>query len=184
MPRNINDPDYNEYVDYDIPESRTEPPRNDHENRGYEDYFASDGAQGDFFGPAFDDFFQKVENGVEDEITSSPNYHPYNPRAHDTWEQDEEKHHKHHEPDDMYQRSFDKVTYDDLRPNDFDNNHPDTIDFQMPSHDELQKKYKTVSTSASELIEHVVQYQPSTRRPIKKHPIKRKRRFRLTSKHR
>lgn len=26
----------------------------------------------------------------------------------------------------------------------------------MPSHDELQKKYKTVSTSASEVVEHVV----------------------------
>ena len=48
---------------------------------GYDDYFASDGGNGnDFFGPGFDNFFTKVENGIEDEIVTSPNYNPnYNP---------------------------------------------------------------------------------------------------------
>ena len=49
---------------------------------GYDDYFASDGGNGnDFFSPGFDNFFTKVENGIEDEIVTSPNYHPYNNRA-------------------------------------------------------------------------------------------------------
>ena len=30
----------------------------------------------------------------------------------------------------------------------------------MPSHDDLQKNYKTVSTSASEIREHVVEFNP------------------------
>ena len=87
----------------------------------------------------------------------------------------------------VFYRSFDEVTYNDLRPDVFDNNHPDTIDFEMPSHDDLQKKYKTVSTSASEIREHVVEFNPReeqrTRtkvRRLKKVPI---RRVRLTSKH-
>ena len=38
------------------------------ENNGYDEYFASDGTSGNFFGPAFDDFFTKVESGIDDEI--------------------------------------------------------------------------------------------------------------------
>ena len=79
-------------------------------------------------------------------------------------------------------RSFDEVTYNDLRPDVFDNNHPDTIDFEMPSHDDLQKKYKTVSTSASENKEHIVEFKPRGKlvKTLRKVPI---RRLRLTSKH-
>ena len=62
--------------------------------------------------------------------------------------------------EEAYSKSFDDVTYADLRPDDFDNNHPDTLEFAMPSHEELEKKYKTVSTSASELNAQVVQFKP------------------------
>ena len=63
---------------------------------GYDDYFASDGGNGnDFFGPGFDNFFTKVENGIEDEIVTSPNYNPnynpYNNRARGrNWEETED----------------------------------------------------------------------------------------------
>ena len=80
-------------------------------------------------------------------------------------------------------RSFDEVTYNDLRPDVYDNNHPDTLDFEMPSHDELQKNYKTVQTSASEVKEHIVEFNPSRGqrvRKLKKVPV---RRIRLTNIH-
>ena len=63
---------------------------------GYDDYFASDGGNGnDFFGPGFDNFFTKVESGIEDEIVTSPNYNPnynpYNNRARGrNWEETED----------------------------------------------------------------------------------------------
>ena len=82
---------------------------------------------------------------------------------------------RHHEPpdDEAYSKSFDDVTYGDLRPDDFDNNHPDTIEFSMPSHEELEKNYKTVSTSASELVEHVVHLNP---KKLVKIPIRNRKR--------
>ena len=59
-----------EYVDYHVvPESRHEEVEGP-DTKGYRDYYASDGSHGDFFGPAFDEFFKKVEGGIEEEITS------------------------------------------------------------------------------------------------------------------
>ena len=67
---------------------------------------------------------------------SSPNYHPYGhrPKARN-WENDDEQN-QHHPENTAYQTSFDDVTYGDLRPDDFDNNHPDTIHFRydLPTH--------------------------------------------------
>ena len=55
----------------------------------------------------------------------------------------------------------------------YDNNHPDTLDFEMPSHDDLQKNYKTVSTSASEIREHVVEFNPREQRRTKIRRVKK-----------
>lgn len=134
-------------------------------NKAYDDFYHSDGNQGDFFGggPNFDDFFKKIETGIEDEITTSPkHYHQdhENPKARQA----------------NREVNYDEVTYNDLNPENYDNNHPDTIEFRMPSHDELQKNYKT-QTSASNQIEHIVQFEPS----IKK--TKLRRRVRISSKH-
>ena len=46
----------------------------------------------------------------------------------DLWYDDEQN--QHHPENTAYQTSFDDVTYGDLRPDDFDNNHPDTIHFR------------------------------------------------------
>ncbi len=148
--------DYSEYEDYESPESRhdgQDHQSQDHSDKGYEDYFNSDGEQGNYFGQPFEDFFSKVENGIEDEIVSSPNYNQYghnSPRARANYQPDDNN-------DDYH---FDRVTFEDLSPETFDNNDPDTIDFQMPSHEDLQKNYKTVSTSASDMVERVVQFKP------------------------
>ena len=100
-----------EYADYNIPESRQVVQDTNQNDEGYEDFFASDK---DFFGPGFDDFFKKIEGGIEDEIVSSPNYHTYHPRARE-WEES------------SYQPSLDDVAYSDLTPDDFDNNHPGRV---------------------------------------------------------
>ena len=93
--------------------------------------------------------------GVEDEIQTSPKYiqgaYQESRSSPEQFENNER-----HQNNQNYEQSMDEVTYDDLRPDRFDNNHPDTIDFRIPSHNELQKKYKTVSTSASELVEDVI----------------------------
>lgn len=101
--------------------------------------------------------------GVEDEIHTSPNYNIQGgtyqeSRSNPEQEYEQRRQNRHYyrnnNPDE--DENYDEVTYDDLRPDRFDNNHPDTIDFRIPSHNELQKKYKTVSTSASELVEDVI----------------------------
>lgn len=173
---------YEEYEDYNDPgsgsnvhESRSRDPDSEPDDKGYNDYYASDGALGDFFDQSqFDNFFKKLETGIEDEITTSPNYMQHRPRGRDLQDDESNQHHQSSD-DESYNRSFDGVTYGDLRPDSYDNNHPDSIDFNMPSHDDLQKNYKTVSTSASEIHEHVVEYKRPRRRRIRMH--------RLTSKH-
>ena len=73
-----------------------------HHHGNHDDFYKSDGDHGYFDAPNFDDFFTKVEGGVEDEITSSPNYYA-SPRSHDDWQRDDERNH-HHNNDDQYQR--------------------------------------------------------------------------------
>ena len=51
---------------------------------------------------------------------------------------------------------MDQTRADDLSPEHHEGNDPESFEFKMPSHEELQKKYKTVSTSASEIINSVV----------------------------
>ena len=104
--------------------------------------------------------------GVEDEIHTSPNYNIQGGTYQESRSNPEQEYEQHRQnrhynyqnndnnPDE--DENYDEVTYDDLRPDRFDNNHPDTIDFRIPSHNELQKKYKTVSTSASEVVEDVI----------------------------
>jgi len=95
--------------------------------------------------------------GVEDEIHTSPNYNIQESRSNPEQEYDQRRQNRHYNYQNADEdENSDEVTYDDLRPDRFDNNHPDTIDFRIPSHNELQKKYKTVSTSASELVENVI----------------------------
>ena len=53
----------------------------------------------------------------------------------------------------FYARSADGVTHGDLNPEDFDGNHPDSQDFQMPSHEELREKYHPFKAAASEIVE-------------------------------
>ena len=43
----------------------------------------------------------------------------------------------------------------------------------MPSHDDLQKNYKTVSTSASEIREHVVEFNPREQQQQRRTKIRR-----------
>ena len=115
----------------DMPREKSDPFGSDAVLNGYFDY------------SSFDDFFKKLENGVDNEI---PGENPHN----------------HYDPDGPESRArnpqYDRVTYEDLRPDSFDNQHPDMIGFRMPSHEDLQRNYKTVSTSASEIVEHVVKF--------------------------
>jgi len=53
---------------------------------------------------------------------------------------------------------MDQTRADDLSPDHHEGNDPDAFDFKMPSHKELQEKYKTVSTSASEIINSIVDW--------------------------
>ena len=50
---------------------------------------------------------------------------------------------------------MDQTRADDLSPEQYEGNDPDAFEFKMPSHKELQEKYKTVSTSASEIINSI-----------------------------
>ena len=50
---------------------------------------------------------------------------------------------------------MDQTRADDLSPEHHEGNNPESFDFKMPSHKELQEKYKTVSTSASEIINSI-----------------------------
>ena len=53
---------------------------------------------------------------------------------------------------------MDQTRADDLSPEHHEGNNPESFDFKMPSHTELQEKYKTVSTSASEIINSIVDW--------------------------
>ena len=50
---------------------------------------------------------------------------------------------------------LDQTRVDDLSPDQHEGNDPEAFEFKMPSHKELQEKYKTVSTSASEIINSI-----------------------------
>ena len=91
-------------------------------NRGYDDYYLTDGVKGDLFGPRYDEYFKKIETGIEDEISDSPNYIRQKSRSNNDDEQN-----YHYKNQNSYEKSFDDVTFDDLRPDSFDDNHPDTL---------------------------------------------------------
>ena len=68
----------------------------------HDDFYKSDSSY--FDAPDFDNFFTKVEGGVEDEITSSPNYYGSSRSQHDDWQREDERNHHHNNDNDPYQR--------------------------------------------------------------------------------
>lgn len=106
--------------------------------------------------PNFDDVFTKIQSNVEDEIKrdfqgwSMPEFH------------NEEKEDK--KPDGVADVS------NDLRPNRYrDDVLPDYLDWQMPSHEELQENYKTIVTSGSEDNIQLAPWSSQKLNPEKKH---------------
>ena len=89
--------------------------------------------------PGFDDFFSRIEKRFEDEVgpddeRDEPEEREWKMPTYDGEEMDRG-------PD------GDRDNSGDLRPNHYRDFAPDHLDFQMPSHEELQENYKTHVTS-------------------------------------
>ena len=76
--------------------------QNNNHHGNHDDFYKSDSNY--FDAPDFDNFFTKVEGGVEDEITSSPNYYGSSRSQHDDWQREDERNHHHNNDNDPYQR--------------------------------------------------------------------------------
>ena len=135
-------------------------------NKGYEEYFDSDGENGALIhNPQYEEIFKKLEKSVDNEIRNIPTYsksmfeNPYeNFQA------------------DLLQKSFDNVPSTNLTPNFFDDKKH--FDQDPAGGGKSQRNYQRVVASASEVIEHVIdqdESKPNKRRvKIRKGPKRRK----------
>merc|ERR1712062_163804 len=137
-------------------------------NKGYEEYFDSDGENGALIhNPQYEEIFKKLEKSVDNEIRNIPTY------SKSMFENPYENFQV-----DLLQKSFDNVPSTNLTPKFFDDKKH--FDQDPAARGKSQRNYQRVVASASEVIEHVIDEDDESSKPnkrrvkIRKGPKRRK----------